>query len=95
MIDLICSKSLPAGSRWLLELIKREVAEAGYNPFSSSLTAQDGTVKNSAGSTLSPEEIITMDWLLDNVEGEIPSFEDLMEEAKPMVLLQGLRPPVR
>ena len=36
-----------------------------------------------------------MDWLLDNVEGEIPSFEDLMEEAKPMVLLQGLRPPVR
>ena len=36
-----------------------------------------------------------MNWLLDNVEGEIPSFEDLVEEAQPMVVLQGLRPPVR
>lgn len=95
MIDVICSKNLPAGSQWLLELIKREIAQAGYNPFSASLTAQDGTVKNTAGNCLSPEEIITMNWLLDNVEGEIPSFEDLVEEAQPMVVLQGLRPPVR
>ncbi len=95
MIDVICSKSLPAGSRWLLDLIKREIADAGYNPFSGSLTAQDGTVKHTEESALSPEEIITMDWLLDNVEGSIPSFEELVEEAKPMVLLQGLRPPVR
>ena len=95
MIDGICSKNLPAGSRWLLELIKREIAQDGYNPFSASLTAQDGTVKNTAGNSLSPEEIITMNWLLDNVEGEIPSFEDLVEEAQPMVVLQGLRPPVR
>ena len=95
MIDVICSKNLPAGSRWLLELIKREIAQDGYNPFSASLTAQDGTVKNTAGNSLSPEEIITMNWLLDNVEGEIPSFEDLVEEAQPMVVLQGLRPPVR
>lgn len=95
MIDVICSKNLPSGSRWLLELIRKEIADAGYNPFSAPLTAQDGTVKNTAGSCLSPEAIVTMDWLLDNVEGKIPSFEELTDEAKPMVLLQGLRPPIR
>ena len=36
-----------------------------------------------------------MDWLLDNVEGTIPSFEDLVEEAKPMVILQGIKPPIQ
>ncbi|MCI8598978.1 MAG: BMP family ABC transporter substrate-binding protein [Lachnospiraceae bacterium] len=95
MIDVICSKSLPAGSLWLLELIKREMASFGYNPFSGTLTAQDGTVKSQPGNSLSPEEIITMDWLLDNVEGEIPPMDDLVEEAKPMIMIQGIRPPVQ
>lgn len=95
MIDVICSKELPAGSKWLLDLIKREFSDSGFNPFSGALYSQDGALKSQTGQSLSPEEIITMDWLLDNVEGEIPSIEVLVEEAKPMVLLQGVRPPVQ
>ncbi len=72
-----------------MELIKREIA-AGYNPFSGPIYAQDGTQKNKEGQSLSPEAIITMDWLLDNVEGEIPCIGTLKEEARPMVLLQGI-----
>lgn len=94
MIDVICSKNLPAGSKWLLDLIKREISDAGFNPFSGTLYAQDGVPKGQPGHSLSPEEIITMDWLLDNIEGEIPPIDALVEEAKPMVLLQGLRQPV-
>ena len=89
MIDVICSKNLPSGAGWLVELIKREIA-AGYNPFSGPIYAQDGTQKNKEGQSLSPEAIITMDWLLDNVEGEIPCIGTLKEEARPMVLLQGI-----
>ena len=91
MIDVICSKELPAGSGWLLDLIKREFSDSGFNPFFGDLYSQDGTLRSQTGQSLSPEEIITMDWLLDNVEGEIPPIEALIEEAKPMVLLQGLR----
>lgn len=95
MIDVIYSKELPEGSKWLLNLIKHEFSESGFNPFSNALYAQDGTIKSQMGQSLSPEEIVTMNWLLDNVEGEIPPIEALVEEAKPMVLLQGLRPPVQ
>lgn len=95
MIDVICSKNLPAGSKWLLDLIKREISDAGFNPFSGTLYAQGGVPKGQPGHSLSPEEIITMDWLLDNIEGEIPPIDALVEEARPMILLQGLRPPVQ
>ena len=42
------------------------------------------------GQRFEPEEIITMDWLVDNVEGCIPEFDQLIEAAKPMVHLQGV-----
>ena len=40
--------------------------------------------------TLTPEEIITMDWLAENVVGIIPKTEDLQEQAKPVTLQQGV-----
>lgn len=39
--------------------------------------------------SLAPEEITTMNWLTDNVVGHIPAYEDLTEEAKSLVFLQG------
>ena len=39
---------------------------------------------------LTPEEIITMDWLAENVVGIIPKTEDLQEQAKPVTLQQGV-----
>ncbi len=90
MIDVICSKNLPSGSRWLIELLKGEIAAERCHPFSGSLRDQNGNLKNQEGSILSPKEIITMDWLLDNVEGEIPCAEKLVEAARAMVELQGV-----
>ena len=40
--------------------------------------------------TLTPEEIIRMDWLADNVVGEIPTEDQLVEEAVSMVKIQGI-----
>ena len=39
---------------------------------------------------MSAEEILHMDWLCDNVEGEIPTFEQLLHEAQPIVRMQGI-----
>ena len=39
---------------------------------------------------LTPEEIIRMDWLVDNVAGEIPTEDQLVAEAVPMVKIQGI-----
>ena len=42
---------------------------------------------------MSPEEIIRMDWLAENVIGYIPKMDDLIDKAKPVVLLQGIDTP--
>ena len=39
---------------------------------------------------MSPEDIITMNWLVRNIIGSIPTMDDLIDEAKPVVKLQGL-----
>ena len=38
---------------------------------------------------LSLQEIIDIDWLLENVEGEIPEYEALSEEGKQTVKSAG------
>lgn len=94
MIDVICTKNIPSKTQWLIELLKKEIAVFHYNPFSGDLFDQDGTLRNKEGDSLTADQIITMDWLLDNVSGEVPDFDSLIEEAKPMVLLQGIKKPI-
>jgi hypothetical protein len=42
---------------------------------------------------MTPEEIITMDWLAENVVGFIPKMEDLIDQARPVVSLSGIDKP--
>ena len=39
---------------------------------------------------LSPEEIMRMDWLCDNVDGSIPGFDELLPRSQGLVRLLGL-----
>ena len=41
-------------------------------------------------STMAPEDIMRMDWLAANVIGEIPSLEQLVDNAKAMVEIKGV-----
>ena len=43
------------------------------------------------GRSLTPEEIVKMDWLAASVIGEIPPVEAFKPEARPMIRLQGVR----
>ena len=40
--------------------------------------------------TMPPEQIGSMDWLLDNIHGSFPSISSMTEEAKRIVRLQGI-----
>ena len=59
-------------------------------PFSGEMLAQGGTVMNKAEQTISPKEIITMDWLAENVTGSVPAMAELTEDAQELVKLQGI-----
>lgn len=96
MIDVICSKNLPAGTLQLIKLLKKSIASGEFNPFSGTIYSQDGLVHHAKCMNedttigISSEEIVTMDWLADNIIGSIPVMDDLVDDAKPIVQLQGV-----
>ena len=47
-------------------------------------------IRDKAGETLDPDEIIEMDWLMDNIVGRIPEYDELSEEYKLLVINQGI-----
>lgn len=91
VIDVICSKNLPIGTKRLIELLKTTISSEAFNPFSGILYSQTGIVVDDPGRSLSPEEIMTMDWLAENVIGSIPKMEELKEQAEPVIKQQGVK----
>lgn len=90
VVDVICSQSLPSGTQRLVELLKETIRRGEFNPFSGVLCSQTGIVQEDPEGSLSPEEIITMNWLADNVIGTIPKSWQLTEQAKPVTMQQGV-----
>lgn len=90
MIDVICSNHLPSGTVKLIELLKKSICSGDFNPFSGTIYSQDGPVRQNMSDSITVEEIVTMDWLADNIIGSIPTMDDLAEDAKPVVQVQGI-----
>ena len=89
VVELIYSKNLPNGVRKLAELLETTICSGVYNPFCGPITLQSGELIDSEGKGLSLEEVITMDWLLGNVEGSIPEYEKLDDEGRATVESAG------
>ncbi|MBT9779223.1 BMP family ABC transporter substrate-binding protein [Clostridium sp. MCC353] len=91
VIDVICSQNLPHGTNRLITFLKNSIRAGSFQPFNGLIYSQDGTVQCGEDESLSPEEIITMNWLADNVVGRIPEFDELTEAAQALVKLQGVK----
>lgn len=91
VVDIICSQNLPVGTKRLVEFLKHTISSGTFNPFAGILYSQTGIIKGSPDNILSPEEIMEMDWLAENVIGSIPDPGQLMEQAKPVVSQQGVK----
>ena len=59
-------------------------------PFGRRIVAQDGAVVSDGERRVTPDEILNMDYLVENVEGKIPQFDELLPIARPIVRLQGI-----
>lgn len=90
VVDVVCSQNLPIGTKRLVDLLKHTISAGEFNPFSGIIYSQTGIIKGDPGHTLSPEEIMTMDWLAENIIGSIPQATQLTEHAKPVLSQQGL-----
>ena len=89
VIDVICSQNLPHGTSRLLAFLRNSIRAGSFQPFEGIIYSQDGQIQCEENDSLTPEEITTMNWLTENVVGQIPAFDDLTEEARSLVRLQG------
>ena len=90
VIDVICSETMPVGTNRLIEFLKSSIRTGSFHPFDGLIYAQDGSVKCTQGKGLKAEEIITMDWLAQNVVGYIPKMEEMNERAQELMQIQGI-----
>jgi hypothetical protein len=90
VIDVICSRNLPIGTKRLIELLKATMINGEFNPFTGMLYSQNGVIQDDPNRSLTPEEIVGMDWLAENVIGHIPTIDELIEDAIPVYLQQGI-----
>ena len=90
VIDVICSRNLPIGTKRLIELLKATMINGEFNPFTGMLYSQNGVIQDDPNRSLTPEEIVGMDWLAENVIGHIPTIDELVEDAIPVYLQQGI-----
>lgn len=88
-IDVLCSRSLPHETKRLVDLLRKSICDGSFSVFSGKMIAQNGRLIQQNGD-LTPEEIIHMDWLAENVVGKIPRMDDLIEQAKSLVQIQGV-----
>ena len=91
VIDIILSKSLPFYSRKMVNSMRTALVSGNLNPFSGELHSQKGIVQEADSTVrLSNEEIVTMDWLNDNVVGSLPVKAALSESGKNAIKTSGV-----
>jgi len=90
VIDVAMSPALPEGTKQMAQILKQGIISGNIDPFDCVLVDQDGRVRNENQRRLTTEEIINMDWLLENVEGSIPAFDELLPVSQQLVRLLGL-----
>ncbi len=89
VVDLICSQDLPKSTQRLVNLLRNNICSETLVPFYGEIVSQDGVVRNEAEQFMTPQDIITMDWLADNVVGSIPTVAELTAEAQAVARMQG------
>ena len=90
VIDVLFSRELPHDLRRLASILRSGIMSGAVDPFACHIVAQGGGLKNDGLHGFSPDEILHMDWLCDAVDGFIPEYDQLTEEAKPMYRIQGI-----
>lgn len=89
-IDVQLGEQLPDGVCSLGWILKNGLTDGSIAPFRTRIVDQAGVERNNGWQDLTPEEMLTMDWLCDNVDGEVPPFEALEPYAREIVRLLGV-----
>ena len=73
-----------------VDTLRREILSGELQPFEGELRGQDGRLYASRDSVLTNEDIITMDWLNENIIGEIPAQKKIVDSAQGTLNVSGV-----
>lgn len=91
-VEMRYAAPLPDASMHLLSLLTEQIRNCKYDPFVGRITDNTGRLVKDDDGSFSPEEIIHMNWLNENVIGEIPVLKDPSPELRPLLEQQGITP---
>ena len=95
VVDIELSDEISPYSRQLVDILRTDIITGSMNPFDGELRSQNGIVRKADDKPLTSMEVITMDWLNENIVGEIPSKEKLTDEGKETVSVSGVKDKAR
>ena len=91
VVDVRLGQNVPAETARLIELLRKSIADGSFRPFDGPVFDQAGAERIHAGELLTPHQILMMDWLVENVDGEIPESKKLTPTAQELVKIQGVK----
>ena len=90
VIDVSLTDRLPEGVRYLAEMLRGGLRQGLLDPFLRPIRDQQGTLRADGSRPLTPEELLKMNWLCENVVGTIPTLEEVIPESRATVKLLGV-----
>ena len=82
VVDIEYADALPLASRRYADFFRSSLISGAGKPFLTPFYSQSGDIIGERQNELSLEQIISMDYLVDNVIGEIPSYNELTDMGK-------------
>ena len=90
VVDIEYAPALPLPSRRYADFFRNSIINGAGKPFLTPFYTQSGEVIGARQHELSLEQIIRMDFLVDNVIGDIPGYEDLTVIGQKTVDMVGI-----
>ena len=89
-VDVRMDQKVPAETARLVRFLRQSIADGSFRPFDGPIYDQAGELRIAEGEILTPHQILMMDWLVENVDGQIPTIEQLTPPAQELVKIQGV-----
>ena len=91
VVDVEYAPALPLASRRYADFFRSSLISGVGKPFLTPFYIQSGEIIGSRQSELTLEQIISMDYLVDNVVGSIPTYDELSPVGQETVDMVGIR----
>ncbi len=85
VVDIILPDSLPEGVKQMVTFYKKGIMRRSYSPFDGQLMDQEGNCRSEKDGYVHTANIVTMDWLLDNIVGSIPHYDEFKPDAQDLL----------